>query len=174
MTMVELNSDRVETEAIARKALLHRTRLLNEELDRLDGNSTARSSSVGNKASFLAVTAGVVVTAAASLDLGESQIEEWKVLLPFVLSGMGLLCAVLALRPTKLIGIDARRIVDKYLDSAIAPSELEQILVSSKAEVIANREVDIIARARLVSVGLVFLVASICALAVLVSAHIGN
>ena len=140
-----------------------RVRLLNEELDRLGVDSAARNASVSGKASFLAVAAGVVLTAATSqLWAGAALLGLSSV----VLSCAGLLSAAIALRPGRRLEIQARRLVDRHLDCTHSAAQVEEEIVSDKATVLAAREDDLRGRATWVWVGFGSLVAAAVALAV--------
>ncbi|WP_417562909.1 hypothetical protein [Microbacterium sp.] len=145
-----------------------RIRLLNEELDRLGADAAEHTTSVSNKASFLAVSAGVLV-AAATGQLATGQL--WKVAPVFgaialALACVALACAAVALRPAKRIGIEARRLVDRHLDCAHTAAHVEVELVSDKATVLEAREEDLAGRARWVWAGFGALAAGATSLAV--------
>jgi len=136
--------------AAARRLRFDRIRLLNEELDRLTVDAEQRTSSVSTKASFLAVSAGVLIAAATA--------QLWRQVPVFGVATLGLACialagAAIALRPGKRIGIQARRLVDRHLDCQHSAAQVEEELVRDKATVLADREKDIADRGRWVWVG---------------------
>lgn len=140
-----------------------RVRLLSEELDHLNADAGERNTSVLNKASFLAVSAGVVVAASTAhvwTELGVVGIAA------LFFAAMSLGCATVALRPGKRIGIQARRLVDRHLDCGHSAAEVEAELVGEKATVLAAREEDMAARARWVWYGFASLILSTVSLTV--------
>jgi len=159
--------DQAATDARRRK--FDRVRLLNEEVDRLTVDVEQRAASVSNKASFLAVAAGVIIAAAVA--------QLWTVLpwigvLALGFSCLGLLCATVALRPGRRIGLVAQRLADAYLDSELSASEIELLLVRRKADVISARESDLVARAQWVASGLSALLVSVAALTIVFATQI--
>lgn len=98
-----------------------------------------------SKASFLAVSAGVLVTAATA--------QLWKLspgfgLVALVLATAALAAAAVALRPGRRPGLDARRLVDRYIDSSYSAALIEEQLVRDKADVLTAIERDIAERGR--------------------------
>lgn len=133
-----------------RRAKFDRVRLLSTELDELSVDASQRASSVNNKASFLAVSAGVLVAASTS-HLWTAL--AWLGALALALSCAALLCAAIASRPGRRRGIVAQRLVDRYLDSTLSTLSVEELIVRDKAAVIAGRETDLQHRAKWVWVG---------------------
>jgi hypothetical protein len=129
----------------AKRQRFDRVRLLNEELDRLGTDAAARTGSVTNKASFLAVSAGVLVTAATA-QVWESAPAYGVIAL--ALSIFALASAAVALRPGTRPGIDARRLVDRHLDCDHSAAFIEEQLVRDKADVLTAIESDIANRGR--------------------------
>ncbi|MGO3394604.1 hypothetical protein [Glutamicibacter arilaitensis] len=153
----------------ALRARFARVRLLNQELDVLGADATDRATSIANKASFLAVSAGVIVAASVA--------QLWTALPIFgaaalSLAFIALLCASVALRPGKRKGIEARRLVDLNIDSSRSALQLEAQLVQNKADVLAEREPDLQARASWVWKGFASLTLSSGALTIVFSAQI--
>jgi hypothetical protein len=153
----------------ARAANFARARLLNEELDRLNVDASERAGSVTNKASFLAVAAGVIIAASTA--------QVWTALgvvgiAALALACVGLICAAIALRPGKRIGIQARRLVDRNLDTTRTAAQIEAGLVEDKAAVLAAREDDIAARATWIWYGFVALIFSTVSLTIVYSAEV--
>ncbi|MFK4483293.1 hypothetical protein [Curtobacterium sp. AB7] len=147
----------------ARRRQFDRVRLLNEEMDRLTIDVDQRAASVSSKASFLAVAAGVII--------GASVAQLWTVLpwigvLALGFACVGLLCATVALRPGRRIGLVAQRLADLYLDSELYAAAIETQLVRQKADVISARESDLIKRARWVAAGSTALLVSVAALTI--------
>ncbi len=127
----------------ARRVRFDRVRLLNDELDTLGTDATARTSGVANKASFLAVSAGVLLTAATA-QLWKSAPALGVVALALACAALG--CAAIALRPGRRPGIEARRLVDRHLDSDHSAAAIEVELVKDKASVLTAIETDILDR----------------------------
>ncbi|MDD1386777.1 hypothetical protein [Curtobacterium poinsettiae] len=149
--------------AAARRRKFDRVRLLNEEMDRLTADVDQRVASVLNKASFLAVAAGVIIAASVA--------QLWTVLpwigvLALGFACVGLLCATVALRPGRRVGLVAQRLADLYLDSELYASTIERQLVRQKANIISAREADLIARAQWVAAGSTALLVSVAALTI--------
>lgn len=145
------------------RARFARVRLLNEEVDRLTLDLEQHAAGVANKASFLAVSAGVLIAASVG--------QVWTVfpaggLLTLALACVGLLSAAVALRPAKRVGLIAQRLADRYLDTSMASMEIEAILVREKADNISTREVELVGRARWVWGGFGALVVSAATLSV--------
>lgn len=127
-----------------RRARHARVRLLNEELDRLVTDAAERTASVNNKASFLAVSAGVLVAAAT--------VQLWKAapvfgVIALALACVALACAAVAVRPGKRLGLQARRLVDRFADATVNALQVETQLIEDKANVLTHREADLQARA---------------------------
>ena len=136
------------------RARFARIRLLNQELDALVVDSGTRAASVLNKASFLAVTAGVIVAAStAQLWTSAGVIG----VCALVLASLAIFCAAAALRPGKRLGLQAQRLVDLYVDSTKSAQVVEAEIVRSKARVVANHENDLRNRATWVWVGFIML-----------------
>ena len=152
-----------------RRARFQRTRLLNEELDKLTTDAAERTASVTSKASFLAVSAGVLVAA--------STVQLWRTLPWFgvaalALACVALACAAVAVRPGKRLGIQARRLVDRYADSAMSAMQVEAQIVEDKAGAIAFRETDLRSRAVWVWSGFAALAMAAAALTVVFAAEV--
>lgn len=150
-------------EIAARRKRFDRVRLLNEELDHLMADATSRTGSVTNKASFLAVSAGVLITAATA--------QLWKLTPAFGVSSLALAClamacAAVALRPGRRPGIEARRLVDRHLDCDHSAAFVEVELVRDKEAVLTGIEHDIAARGQWVWAGFGMLAAAAASLAV--------
>lgn len=136
------------------QARFARVRLLNEELDALVVDSGTRAASVLNKASFLAVTAGVIVAASTA--------QLWTTagvigVCALVLASLAIFCAAAALRPGKRLGLQAQRLVDVYMDSTKSVRRIEAEIVRSKAQVIEAHENDLRNRATWVWAGIILL-----------------
>lgn len=137
-----------------------RTRLLNEELDHLMTDATERTNSVSAKASFLAVAAGVLITAATA--------QLWRYapvfgVIALAFACVALACAAVALRPGRRPGIEARRLVDRHVDCEHSAAEVERELVQDKATVLTAIEKDIASRGKWVWVGFAGLsLAAVC------------
>lgn len=128
----------------SRRMRFDRVRLLNEELDRLTSDAAERTASVTNKASFLAVSAGVLVAASTN--------QLWETLALFgvaalALSCVALACAAVAVRPGKRAGLQARRLVDRFSNATVDALQVETQIIEDKASVLTLREEDLRARA---------------------------
>lgn len=162
-------SETRDPEAEARRARFARVRLLNEELDKLTTDAAERTASVTNKASFLAVSSGVLVAA--------STVQLWTKLAGFgvaalALACIALACAAVAVRPGKRIGIQARRLVDRYSDSTLSALQVESQIIEDKANVLTERETDLRARAVWVWSGFAALAMAAAALTVVFAAEV--
>lgn len=136
--------DAAPLEEASVRARFARVRLLNEELDKLTVDAAERTASVTNKASFLAVSAGVLVAASTA--------QLWEAIAAFgvaalALSCAALACAAVAVRPGKRTGIQARRLVDRFSNSASSALQIEAQIIEDKASVLSLREDDLRARA---------------------------
>lgn len=145
------------------RARFARLRLLNDELDKLTTDASERTASVTNKASFLAVSAGVLV-AASTVQLWKH--APWFGVVALALSCVALACAAVAVRPGTRLGIQARRLVDRYADSTLSALAVEAQLIEDKAVSITQREADLRARAAWVWIGFAALAVAAAALAV--------
>lgn len=159
---------KVHDDSLAR-ARFARVRLVNEELDRLAIDAAERTASVSSKASFLAVSSGVLV-AAATAQLW----TVWAILgvIALALSCLALFCAAVALRPGKRQALQAQRLVDRYVDSTLSAAQIESTIVHDKATVLVARETDLRSRSGWVWVGFGILVASAVALTLVFAAEI--
>lgn len=152
-----------------RRALFARVRLINDELNHLVADAAERTASVNNKASFLAVSAGVLVAASTS--------QLWKhvALLGVVALGLACLalaCAAVAVRPGLRSGIEARRLVDRYADSGLNALQVEMQLIEDKASTLSRREVDLRGRAAWVWGGFAALAVAAASLTVVFAAQV--
>jgi hypothetical protein len=155
-------------EELAERKRFNRVRLLNEELDQLMVDAANRMTSVLSKASFLAVSAGVIVAASTAHTWTSIAITG---VLALALASVALICAAVALRPGAHPAIKARRLVDEYLESFSSAGDLENELVQDKAAAIDAIELVIVARARWVSFGFAALILSTVSLAVVFGAE---
>lgn len=146
-----------------------RVRLLNEELDRLTTDVGERSVSVTSKASFLAVSAGVLVAASTS-QIWSTQ--AWFGIAALVFAGVAVLCAAVALRPARRLGLVAQRLTDRYLDTNKTALAIETEIVQGKSRAITSREADLVTRATWVWCGFGALVLSTASLATVFAAQL--
>lgn len=158
-----------DTTADPNRRLFDRVRLINEELDRLTTEAGERTASVSSKASFLAVSAGVLIAA--------STVQLWTKAPGFGVAALALACialgcAAVAVRPGKRLGIEARRLVDRYADSNFTALQIEAQIIEDKANVLRQREVDLRARASWVWVGFALLALAAAALAVVFAVEV--
>lgn len=152
-----------------RRKRFDRVRLLSEELDKLTSDAAERTASVTNKASFLAVSAGVLVAASTN--------QLWETLAAFgvaalALSCIALACAAVAVRPGRRAGLQARRLVDRFSDSAVDALQIEAQIIEDKAKVLSLREDDLRARAVWVWGGFAALALAAGALTVVFAAEV--
>lgn len=152
------------------RAWFARVRLLNEELDRLTTDAAERTASVTQKASFLAVSAGVLV-AASTVQLWSN--TPWFGVIALGLACLALACAAVAVRPGQRLGLSARRIVDRYLDSTLSAADVEAQLVHDKAAAITSREGDLRARATWVWLGFAALALAAASLTIVFAIEVG-
>lgn len=169
IVLVKKRPDLPSAEDDARRARFARVRLLNEELDKLTTDAAERTASVTNKASFLAVSAGVLVAA--------STVQLWEKLAVFgvaalALACVALACAAVAVRPGKRMGIQARRLVDRFSDSTMTALQIESLIIEDKANVLALREEDLRARAVWVWCGFAALALAAASLTVVFAAEV--
>jgi hypothetical protein len=155
--------DQAEAERTAReqKRTFRRVQLLNSEINLLVADSNVRYESVSSKATFLAVSTGVVIAAVTS--------QLWTALpilgvIALSCSSFALFCAAFALRPGKRLGIDAKGLSDRYLDSRLTSGQLEIEVVATKARAVAQREANVLNRARWVWCGFSGLFVAVVAL----------
>lgn len=150
-------------------ARFKRAEVLNSELDNLTIDAAERTASVANRASFLAVSAGVLIAASAA--------QLWSEKPFFGVAALGLacvalLCATAASRPGKRPGIPAQRLVDTHEDSSISADQLLRSIVRMKADALEAREGDLKNRAVWITVGFAVLVISATSLTAVVSAEL--
>lgn len=146
-----------------------RHQVLNEELDRLTADAAERTASVANRASFLAVSAGVLIAASTA------QLWAEKAVFGVAALGLGciaLLCATAASRPGKRPGLLAQRLVDKYADAEVSGDQILREVVRLKADALEAREGDLRNRAVWITAGFAVLVASAASLTAVVSAEL--
>jgi hypothetical protein len=138
-------------------------RLLGDEVDRLTVDVDQRSAGVANKASFLAVSAGVLLAASTSQLWAHLP---WVGAIALLLACVGLSCAAVALRPGKRFGLVAQRLTDRYLDTTSSALAIEEAILREKSTIISRREDDLGARANWVLRGFGALILSAVALTV--------
>lgn len=158
-----------EKSSANRRADHARLGLVAGEVDRLLDDMRSRTSSIANKASFLAVSAGVVVTASTA--------QVWSKLVWFGVAALslaciGLVCAAIALRPERRFGIIAQRLTDKYLDSPKSCSVIERQLTITKADSITRHEEGLRSRSAWVWRGFISLALSAASLTIVFTAEL--
>lgn len=126
-------------------------------------DATARASGVSNKASFLAVSAGVLITATTAQVW--STTPGWGIA-SLTTASVALGIAAVALRPGSRPGLDARRLVDRHLHCDHHHTEVEFEIVRDKAEGLTAFESDIASRGRWVWGGFGALALSAISLAI--------
>lgn len=162
-------NDAAVAAAATRKVNFDRVRLIHDDLDRLTTDAAERTASIATKASFLAVSAGVIIAALTA------QVWEHFPVVGVVAMGLavaGLLCAAVALRPGRRQGTTGRSLVDRFVDSTASVQQIEPILVREKAGHLAAREEDLRARSLWVWVGFIALGGSAILLAIIFTAEL--
>lgn len=120
-----------------------------------------REQSVNNKASFLAVTAGVLVTAAVTQAWHRFEVFG---MLTMLLASSAITLAAFALRPGSRPGDSPKRLLEMYLDSGKTERVIQVDMMKRKADTASERELALRGRARLVNWGFLALVCSCLAL----------
>ncbi len=146
-----------------------RIELLSEELDRLTVDAAERTASIANRASFLAISAGVLIAASTA--------QLWSGRPIFGVAALGLacialLCATAASRPGKRLGIRAQRLVDTYADADVTAGQVLSALVRQKADALELQEGDLSKRALWTTAGFTVLVLAAASLTAVVSAQL--
>lgn len=137
--------------------------MLTAEADRIALETSARSAKVDNKASFLAVGAGIVVAAQSAIDWELS----WLAVVPSMLLALVALgLAAIALRPQRRTDLSTSALVNMWLDSEQSTLAIEQSILREKARIFDAQEDALRARGRLVSNGFWFFLIGMAALGV--------
>lgn len=155
--------------AVTKKTNFDRVRLIHDDLDKLTADATERTQSISTKASFLAVSAGVIIAALTA------QVWTHFVAVGVVSMGLavvGLLCAAVALRPGRRQGTTGRSLADRYIDSTHSVQQIEPILVREKSNNLTAREDDLRARSYWVWAGFIALGGAAVLLAIIFSAEL--
>jgi hypothetical protein len=137
-----------------RDRLAKRVSRLNEEVDLLLADATQREASVNGKASFLAVSAGIIIAASTT---NQEQHVKLLALMPLILALLSLVFAALALLPGKRPGTTPEKLVDGWLERDVSPGRLAKKILLKKARDATRREADLHRRALITSVGFGFL-----------------
>jgi hypothetical protein len=143
-----------------------RTRLLNDEVDRLRDDSAERARSIDSKSTFLAIASGVVITASTS--------QIWSIVwfvavLPLAFSASGLISATIALLPGRRPDITPAALYQRWEDTERNVADVEGSILRAKVEASSVREADLRRRASIASFGFVLLaVASVLLVVVFV------
>lgn len=145
------------SESDAQKAFARRLAVLHVEIDELLSDSFRRQESVSNKASFLAVSVGIVLTGLTS--------QAWKTPTIVLLSALTLAIVSLALAASALVPgnrsvLDGQRLVDIFLDSTASRVSMETEILKSKVQILASRNARVERQALIVIFGFWFLVGS--------------
>ncbi len=146
-----------------------RIQLLHNELDHLLTDASNRQSGIYTKASFLAVSAGVLIAASTA--------QLWQFLPGFGVGALAfgcvaLVCAAVALRPGKRIGIQGWRIVARHFDSTQTAFTVEREIVQDKGRVLEEWELDLRQRGNAVWLGFGGLSLSAVSLTVVFAAQV--
>lgn len=139
-----------EAEIARQRRLAQRVEMLTAEADRISSETSGRSARVDNKASFLAVGAGIVVAAQSAIDWA----LPWLAVVPSMLLALvALALAAVALRPQRRAGLSTSALVNLWLDSEQATLAIEVSILREKAQIFDRQEEALRARGRLVSNG---------------------
>jgi hypothetical protein len=155
--------DAARAETVRRKRSAVRVRLIHNEVDLMRADAADRARSVDFKASFLAVSAGVIIAAAASSDWHQPLL---LALLPMTFSALGLGFAAIALRPGTRPDVTPQILFDRWADSERQAATVEADILKSKVAAFAEREKMIRSRARSTTIGFSFLLAAVLSLVV--------
>lgn len=155
--------------AITASQRIKRMQLVHHEIDLLRGDATDRRRSVDARASFLAVAAGIVITASAASQL---KTTGWFAVIPLALATIALALAAIASRPERRTELSATRIFDRYLDSEQPPAAIERSVLESKVAAIRQQETALSTRGGLISAGFVVLIASALTLTVIYAVNL--
>ncbi|WP_148060344.1 MULTISPECIES: hypothetical protein [unclassified Rathayibacter] len=139
-----------------------RVRLLRAELDVQGARSIERTKTVEAKASFIVTAAALVAGASISLLPANP-----FVIFALVLAAATVFCAAQAAKPLTLEIPSARDLVDEYLHAALTVEELEDTLLEVRTVEIEKRDEVTKTRARAMTLGFRFLVASVITLVVI-------
>jgi hypothetical protein len=156
-------------QVVSKRVAFDRVRLIHEDLDKLAADATDRTQSIATKASFLAVSAGVVIAALTAQVWSELVVVG---VISMALATVGLLCAAVALRPARRPGTSGRSLADRFLDSTASVQQIEPVLVREKANHLAGREDDLRARSYWVWAGFVALGGAAILLAIVFSTEL--
>ncbi|MGW9269820.1 hypothetical protein [Microbacterium sp. NPDC055599] len=152
-----------------RKQNYDRIRMVHDELDRLGVDAAERTQSMATKASFLAVSAGVIIAAVTAQVWGHLV---WFGIVALSLACLALICAAVALRPGRRAGLPARRIADKYINSTSSVEMIAPALAEEKATILAAREDGLRQQAIWVWIGFICLGAASLSLTVVFTAEL--
>ena len=162
--MARKTRDAAPDDSRRQKAL--RTRLLNDEVDRLRDDSTERARSVDSKSTFLAVASGIVITASTS----HAWSSDWILgSLPLGLSSLALIAATFALLPGRRQDLTPRVLHERWDDTERNIADVEAAILRLKVSASSAREENIRRRAMIASLGFALLAASSVALVVVFS-----
>jgi hypothetical protein len=155
--------------AITASQRIKRMQLVHHEIDLLRGDAADRRRSVDARASFLAVAAGIVITASAA---SQWKTTGWFAVIPLALATIALALAAIASRPERRTELSATRIFDRYLDSEQPPAAIERSVLESKVAAIRQQETALSTRGGLISAGFVVLIASALTLTVIYAVNL--
>lgn len=127
-----------------------RISVLRSELVRLESNARERTRNVTTKASFLAVSAGVIISGLLTAEL---VVELWVKVAAFSLAVLALALASLSMAPDSIRLVSAKEIVDDMLEDPITGAELERRLTLVYLGAIHSRDPVTNRKAQLVSGG---------------------
>lgn len=138
-----------------------RIRLLSSELDIETSKAEERTRSVGTKAAFLVLTAGVLASKTyPNLDATHHWVAA---LLPVGLSLVAALCSIVALFPWQSKEVKPAAIVSKWVDTAGSTASMEDYLLEVKTQWIIFQNSRNNRRSRWLQIGFAILVVSIFA-----------
>lgn len=127
-----------------------RLEVLHNEVDVLLAESFNRQESISHKASFLAVSSGIILTGLTA--------QLWVtpkvfLLISITFTILGLALAATALAPVKRTTLDGQRLVDTFIDSTFSRFNMEQKILISKTNSLTARNIQINRHALLVNLG---------------------
>jgi hypothetical protein len=131
--------------------------IVHEQVDLLRADAAERRRSVDGKASFLAITSGVLIAASASKAAEDS--SSWQIL-QVALTVLALVFAALATLPESRRELSAVRLGDKYLDSEKSAALIYREILESKIYAMSAQEAVLRRRGTLVGIGFSCLIAS--------------
>jgi len=138
----------------------NRFNLVSDEIDHLVLSADERGRSVDNKASFLAVAAGVIFGGQVQVSI----VLPWFVAsAPLALAALSLACAGFALLPSKRLGTTPKLLWLTYRDSELSGAQVAERMTFAKVQYEERREISLGRRAKVIFYGFMFLFLSMIA-----------